>query len=98
MLIAGRIGSIASVSALVALAACASDEEPRSAREIVTERFPECEHFISETNPRVEDGVMAFNCGVEVDGPIHYLDATTGELICTCSWGCPPDCPPPPFR
>lgn len=85
--------------ALALAAGCGDDDDPpRSAKQIVRERFPECERHINDDNPIVKDGVIRFDCGVEVDGPAHYLDAETGDLICTCSWGCPDGCPPAPFR
>jgi hypothetical protein len=79
-------------------AACGADDDGgRSAKDIVRERFPECAGRIGDSNPTVREGVIQFDCGSEIDGPIYYLDAFSGALICQCSMLCDPDCPPPPF-
>ena len=84
---------------LTSAVACGGDDEPpRSPKEIVLERYPECADEISDTNPTVKDGVIQFGCHVEVDGPTYYLDAETGDLICKCSMICDAGCPPPAFR
>ena len=85
---------------VIAIAAGCGDDDPppRSAKEIVLERFPECARWVSDTNPTVKDGVIQFGCNGLFDGPTYYLDARTGAVICTCSLGCSTGCPPPAFR
>ncbi len=85
---------------VVAGIGCASDDDspPRSAKEIVLERFPECAGNVDEGNPTVKGKVIQFNCGIEFDGPAYYLDARTGALICTCRMVCEGNCPPAEFR
>jgi hypothetical protein len=86
----------------ISILGCGDDDErQRSAMEIARERFPYCFNDAGEGNIEVKGGVMALACGVEFDGPVHYLDARSGELICSCAFGgtiCDPGCPPPAFR
>ena len=75
----------------IALAAgCGDDDDsPRSAKDIVLELFPDCARYVNDTNPIVKDGIIQFGCGVEFDGPMYYLDAETGSVLCMCSLGMP---------
>jgi hypothetical protein len=90
------------VLAIIGLTACGDDDDrPRSAREIVQEHYPHCLSADGDDNITVKDGVIKVNCGIEHDGPVHYLDATSGAALCSCGFGgtqCEPNCPPPAFR
>lgn len=76
---------------------------------LVRDKYPECEQYISADNPTVKNGIIRFDCGAAVDGPLYYLNASDGSVISVCGGAClTPDpqqqqvcqtlCPPPQWQ
>lgn len=74
---------------------------------LVRAKFPECEYYIADDNPTVRNGIIRFDCGAAVDGPLYYLWADDGTLISACGGACfVPEqqdvcrtlCPPPQWE
>ncbi len=50
--------------------------------------YVECSHYLTESNITSCNGLIRFNCGQEVDGPLFYFDESNYSLVSTCGGAC----------